>query len=386
MSIRFLYIDDDEYQDLARLISKLDSDEDIEIDHIQVMDIPDVLDKYKQGSSQGSYSGFIIDQELTKMNQEGKRVPYHGTTLAQHLRTEMTTGSLPYCPLILLSNNRVIVASFKPDDTSADLFDYVIVKDSLTVPQFVDRAKKTLKDVVAAYQLAVDVKSAEDMSDVDIQRLLACDEEQLKYLDNRFKDFLRSKSDMPHAIVSLIYSTLVRSAGTLVTEKMLATKLGVDIDNSNDWAKLIQELSFSEYKGLFANLKARWWMSSINQWWYNNSESGDPLQSLSCEERVAELKQITGYDEISPIEIKYKGRDQSDKLWVNCVVSGTPLDPYDALRVRDTGLMSWEQPKYLDIETVLKREHAKKGYRIHGDDLDKRNILKARLVSDVKGQ
>lgn len=378
MFISFLYIDDDEYQDLSRLISKLDADEDISIEHVQVMDIPEVLAKYKQGS----YSGFIIDQELTKMSKDRKRVPYHGTTLAQHLRTEMTTGTISHCPIILLSNNRVIVDTFKPDDTSADLFDYVIVKDSLTSPEFVDRAQRTLKDAVKAYQIANEVKSSDDISDADIKKLLSCDESQFKYLDNRFKDFLRSKSGMPHGIVSLIYSTLVRSAGTLVTEKMLATKLGVEISNSDDWARLIQELSFAEYRGIFANLKPRWWMSSINQWWYNNSESGQPLQSLSCEERVEELKEIFGYESLHSIKIKYAGRDQSDKVWVNCVVSGTPLDPYDALRARETGLMPWEQPKYLDILTVLERKHSKKGYKIHSDDIDKRDLLKSRLVTD----
>lgn len=378
MSIKFLYLDDDDFQDLSRLISKLDSDKDIAIEHVQVMDIPDVLAKYKQGS----YSGFIIDQELTKMSQDNKRVPYHGTTLAQHLRTEMTSGTISHCPIILLSNNRVIVETFKPDDTSENLFDYVIVKDSLTASEFVERAQRTLKDVVTAYKIANEIKSSDDMSDADIQKLLSCNESQFKYLDNRFKDFLRSKSNMPHAIVSLIYSTLVRSAGTLVTEKMLATKLGVEISSSDDWVSLIKELSFAEYHGPFANLKQRWWMSSLNQWWYNNSESGQPLQSLSCEERVDGLKDIFGYENLNPIEIKYKGRDQSDKVWVNCVVSGTPLDPYDALRARETGLMPWEQPKYLDILTVLQRKHASKGYKIHSDDIEKRDILKSRLVTD----
>lgn len=378
MSTSFLYIDDDEYQDLSRLISKLNSDEEISIEHVQVMDIPDVLAKYKQGS----YSGFIIDQELTKMSQERKRVAYHGTTLAQHLRTEMTTGSIPHCPIILLSNNRVIVETFKPDDTSADLFDYVIVKDSLTAPEFVERAQLTLKDAVEAYQIANEVKSSDDISDSAIKKLLSCDDAQFKYLDSRFKDFLRSKSGMPHAMVSLIYTTLVRSAGTLVTEKMLATKFGVDVNNSADWWRLTQELSFAKYLGVFANLKPRWWMSSINQWWYNNSASGVPLQSLSCVERVKELKEIFGFEHLNPIEIKYLGRDQSDKVWVNCVVSGTPLDPYDALRARETGLMPWEQPKYLDIVTVLKREHIKKGYKIHSDDIDKKDLLKSRLVAD----
>ncbi|MGD1456754.1 hypothetical protein [Vibrio harveyi] len=378
MSTSFLYIDDDEYQDLSRLISKLDADKNISIKHVQVMEIPEVLAEFKNGS----YSGFIIDQELTKMSQDRKRVPYHGTTLAQHLRTEMTTGTISHCPIILLSNNRVIVETFKPDDTSADLFDYVIVKDSLTNPEFVDRAQRTLKDVVTAYQIANEVKSSDDMSDADIQKLLSCNESQFKYLDNRFKDFLRSKSEMPHAIVSLIYSTLVRSAGTLVTEKMLATKLGVDIASSDDWHKITQQLSFAEYRGIFSNLKPRWWMSSINQWWYNNSESGLPLQSLSCEERVDELNEIFEFENLKPIEIKYAGRDQSDKVWVNCVVSGTPLDPYDALRARETGLMPWEQPKYLDILTVLQRDHAKKGYKIHSDDIEKRDILKSRLVTD----
>ncbi|MEH0788924.1 hypothetical protein [Vibrio alginolyticus] len=388
MPINYLYIDDDEFRDISAFTKQLCLDSNIYIEHIQVKEIPEIVKIYKEGCTPASgetnnFDGFIIDQELVKKSKEGKRADYHGTTLAQHLRTEMAMGNIFHCPLILLSNNKNVVKSFKPDDTSSNLFDYVIIKDDLTKGKFAERARKVLLDVVDAYKQVLRPIGKDEFNKQEIQNLLGCNDNIYKFVDSRFIDYLKSKSKMPHAIVSCIYTSLVRSAGMLSTEQMLATKLGVDIENSADWHLVLKRFEFAKYKGPFCNIKQRWWSSAIEFWWYEESESGEPLNSLSCSDRVQELRSILGTENLTPISLKYKSGDQSDRLWVNCVVSGTPLDPYDALRVRESDLMPWEQPKYMDITAVLKREHKTKGYEIHSDDVLKRDILKARLRPDV---
>lgn len=384
MPINYLYIDDDELRDVTGFTETLCKDSGISIKHIQVMSIPDVIKEFKSGFETTSgnnepYSGFIIDQELVKKSVDEQRADYHGTTLAQHLRTEMTMGNLSHCPLILLSSNRNIVASFKPDDTSSNLFDYVIIKDNLTQSAFAERAKTVLCDVVEAYHFAKRPIGINEFNDQEVQNLLNCNDTIFQFVDSRLIDYLKAKSKMPHAVVSCIFSSLIRSAGMLSTEKMLATKLGVDIERSTDWDKVLEALSDYRYTGIFSNVKQRWWTPAIEYWWYNNSEDGEPLNALSCSERVEELKKILGTNELEPIQLSYPDGDQSDKLWVNCVVSGTPLDPYDALRVRESDIQPWEQPKYLDITAVLKQEHKRKGYALHSDDISKRELLKARL-------
>lgn len=379
MSIKYLYIDDDRYDMVKNYISALEnqSNECFKIHHRQVMNMKDVVNLVRDER----YQGIIIDQQLTATSDEDLRVDYFGTTLAQHLRTVMAIGELPVMPLILLSNEDKIVESFTPDDSSQDLFDFVIKKNKLPVAGVPEKSAIALIELFNAYKVANEVhnKNGDDIHDAGIIKLLGVDETKFNRIDKRFIDYIKAKSHDTHAVISAIYTTLIRSAGMLVTENMLLTRLGIDSKGSPDWKELKSSLENCLYTGVFST-KSRWWFSLIEDWWFSISPENPVLQSLNVKERVDILKKKTGLINLEPLQLSYKG-EQSSHLWVNCVATDVPLDPYDALRARDPDLKAWEQPKYLDLLAVLEGNTG--NYSVHIEDRNKRTILKARLKPDA---
>lgn len=379
MPIKYLYIDDDRFETVRNYINTLErqSSGKFEIHHRQVMAMKDIVNLIREEE----FRGVIIDQQLTATSQDNIKVDYFGTTLAQHLRTVMAIGEIPVMPLILLSNEDRIVESFAPDDSSQDLFDFVIKKNKLPDLGVPEKSAETLNELIDAYSLAneVHVEKGDDLRDASIMRLLGTNENEFNHVDKRFIDYIKSKSHDTHAVVSAIYTTLIRSAGMLVTEKMLLTRLGVDKDTSSDWSQLKLKLEDCLYKGIFSG-KSRWWFGLIEDWWFSISPENPILQSLNVNERVEILKKKTALKNLSPIELTYKG-DQSSHLWVNCVATDVALDPYDALRARDPDLKPWEQPKYLDLLAVLTGNTG--NYSIHIEDRNKRLTLQARLKPDA---
>ncbi len=384
MPIRYLYIDDDTTNDLKPLIDQLKraSNGQLEIDHYRVM----AMSAVRQLFSENNYDGLIVDQKLDAPNEKNENVDYYGTSLAQNFRTDMAASEITSSPIILLSNEKQFVKYYDPDESSHNLFDYVMKKDQLVDNLFARKSTLLMTSLVDAYSIARQLKTdiSEDVTLDYLAPLFQWNKQVSEFVDSRFVEYVKSKLSDPHALVNSIYSTLIRSAGSLVTEQMLATKLGINIENSSDWIKLIELFNEGKYQGIFSELKERWWFSSIEDWWEDICEGGSYLQGLTCEERVEIIKGSTGLNELSPIQIKYVDGDQSQKLWVNCIVSGTPLDPYDALRARDPLLKAWEQPKYLDIASVLKREAKDKGYLVHTEDQAKRNLLEVRLRPSVQ--
>ncbi|PMK16017.1 protein-PII uridylyltransferase [Vibrio splendidus] len=383
MPIKFLYIDDERTVQIQPLITSLESasNNTLTLEHHQVMEsISAVVSKLSQGEQ---YQGVIIDQQLVAMSEEGNRADYFGTTLAQHLRTEMALNSIAPLPLILLSNQRNIVESFEPDDSSKNLFDFVIKKQDLAVQDIRGKAVKVLTELVKAYEVANHYRRdvGVDLENQEVRAILKCDESTYEGIDSRFLDYVKSKAGDPHALVSAIYSTLVRSAGMLVTEQMLLTKLGIKAD-SQDWPRVKELFERFKYQGPFSELKERWWFSKVEDWWFD-IHADDVLQALTCNERVEILKSELSLELLHPIEVTYLMGEQSQTLWVNCILSGTPLDSYDALRVRDVEAKPWEEPKYLDVKAFLNDESDTPKYIVLADDKPKIRRLMVRLKPDA---
>ncbi|TMO53471.1 protein-PII uridylyltransferase [Pseudoalteromonas phenolica] len=389
MPFKYLYIDDEKLELIEAMISSITSksQEQIEISHTQVLGSLGEAINYIQ-QNQDSFQGIIIDQDLKAESETGKKADYYGTTLAQQLRTNMAiaradrraTVNIKTMPLVLMSNEDVIVQSFEPDDSSKNLFDYVVSKTSLRAEQAQLRTANVLSALVSAYDMANHCYAVDaDLTDNEICEILQVGLERLEFIDSRFIDYIRSKASDPHALVGSIYSSLVQSAGMLVTEEMLKTKLGV-FGSSLDWDDL-KEKHFKPYvyQGVFSEIKERWWFSGIEDWWYKIHPE-DVLQSLSAKERVEVLSNKLGYKKLEAISTRYPG-DESEYYWVNCVLSGLPLDPFDGLRVRDPDAKPWEQVKYLDLKS-FKTDTSEK-YTVHSDDRPKVRLLLARLKPDV---
>ncbi|MGR2881306.1 hypothetical protein ABMX65_05670 [Vibrio vulnificus] len=389
MPINYLYIDDEKTEVLDVMTSSITnrSNDNLKISHTQVLGTLGEAVSYIL-KHQDEIQGIIIDQDLKAESEEGKKADYYGTTLAQQLRTDMAISrsdrraqsKLKTMPLVLMSNEDVIVKSFEPDDSSKNLFDFVVTKTSLRDLSAQIRTAKVLCDLVDAYDVANKLFKADgELNDDEMRLILQVDEHRYGYIDSRFLDYIKPKANDPHALVASIYSSLVQSAGMLVTEDMLKTKLGISGD-SVGWEKLKEEC-FKPYlyHGPFGRIKERWWFSGIEDWWYKLHPE-DVLQSLTARERVKILLEKTGFEGLEAISTRYPG-DESEYYWVNCVLSGLPLDSFDGLRVRDPDAKPWEQVKYLDLKS-FKTDTTEK-YAVHRDDRSKVRLLLARLKPDV---
>ncbi|EMX9089893.1 hypothetical protein AAH342_000787 [Klebsiella oxytoca] len=382
MPIKYLYIDDERTEVLLPLINQISGHNvnGLEVHHKQVYPtFADVVSELKNNE----YNGLIIDQKLSAISDQGVKADYYGTTLAQQLRTEMAVGNILPIPMVLLSNESVIVESYIPDDSSNDLFDFVIKKHEVAQEEKRLRVSKMLHSLIQAYDKARAVKKdiGIDLNEEELCRLFNCNADQIDYMDTRFLDFIKSKGGDTHSLVASIYSSLIQSAGMLVTEEMLQTKLGVN-KNSSDWDNVKQRLNAYKYNGPFCDLKERWWFSGVEDWWDELCPE-NVLQNLTVKERVGILIEKLSLSHLNPIELSYPDGQQSEYLWVNCVLSGVALDPYDALRVRDPEAKVWEQPKYIDLRAFLNDDDEHPHYKIHIDDKDKVKKLLARLKPNV---
>ncbi|MGL5424681.1 MAG: hypothetical protein ACRDAJ_17170 [Serratia fonticola] len=372
--IKFLYIDDDSVHDLRRQIDEItnNSNDRLEIVHHNPIPMRASLELINHNN----YDGVIIDQKLdipSSYNNVDYVADYFGAALAQNLRTHMAAGTagVSSIPIILMSNEKNLVDYYDPDETSHNLFDLVIKKMDLTIKGKGEYYANYMVSLVESYRL---LKNAANM-----EQLLACDQSILDLIDPRFIAFIESKNRDPYATTAAISSTLIKSAGILTTELMLATKLGIDIDSSPGWENIKDALEPFRYRGVFSTIKDRWWFVKIEDWWeqYDNVPS---LQSIGASERVAILKKRLDIESLNPIPKKYA--NQSEKFWVNCVVTNAPLDIYDAMRAECLELKPWEQAKYLDITAVLSMAASNAGYKVHPEDRYKVNVLKQRLVPD----
>ncbi|MCE7556356.1 hypothetical protein [Aliivibrio fischeri] len=384
MSIKFLYIDDDKTTDIQPFIDELIhfNELQLEIHHIQTRPMLDIKCQFLAGH----YDGLIIDQKLDAANENDEIAGYWGTSLAQNFRTEMIGGEVPNSPIVLLSNEEVFLKYYDADESAHNLFDFTFGKTRVSrCTDYARKASNIIIGLAQAYKVARDevfpLVETESKPFNLFKPLLEWDNEAFEYTDKRFIEHIYSRSNDIHSLVSLILNTLVRSAGILVTEEMLATKLGIDTNNSTDWDTLKVVLEPYKYKGAFSNLKERWWMSRIEDWWYEKYDGDQVLRALTAVKRVEAIRLFTSLENLMPITPKYSNGKQSEKYWVNCMISGTPLDPYDAVVIRKPDLMPWEQLLYLDPQITYDRQHREK-YSVHPDYQKKVKPLYKRLTDN----
>lgn len=373
MRIRYLYVDDEQNRDIKPLITELEhfSYNCLSIEHIRVRSMKDIISKF----SSEDFDGLIIDHKLDAVNEDGYSADYWGTSLAQNFRTEMIGGAIKSAPIVLLSNEDVFVKYYDLDESAHNLFDYAVGKNKVAGCEvYAKKASRIILSLAKAYKIArEEVQPNVDIHQSDyltlLEPILKWDSNIFEFTDKRFIEYAAAKSHDIHTLVSLILNNFVRSADILVTEDMLATRLGVDYFKSPGWNKLKEQLTEFKYSGVFSELKDRWWFSRIEDWWFTSFPGQKVMRALTATERVAILNDSLKL-ELKPISPKYTNGQQSEKFWVNCALSSIPLDPFDAIQAKSVDLKPWEQPIYLDVSVVYRREHVAK-YSISQEDQKK---------------
>jgi len=303
----------------------------------------------------------ILDLRLDENPTEaGQPVPYRGFTLAQELRTRMTEGEIPSKPIVLWSLDSKLKTSYESDDSAHNLFDQIYDKEKQVVKE-PKRVALELQSLVKGYQQI----QRENGLFHKMLGLEKQDDVQLLH-PNIGEPFVVNKKCYPvHEYARYILRELIEAQGPLINESVLAARLGIDIQNSPDWARYQSEFlsDTCAYTGAFNEAWPRWWAFQLEEWWHSLPDSPTSLRRLKAKERVAFLRQTTGLKHLEaptePIDNGY-----SERYWTICQGFEKPLDPLDAFRVSSPNQKFWQEPLYLSIKATLERMGQHRGLKI----------------------
>jgi len=298
--------------------------------------------------------GLILDLRLDQNCGSGQSiVEYRASALAQHLRTEAAEKSVKSVPIVLWSTDRKLSESYYKDATGQDLFDWVYVKKDVPDAGALITAQ--------LYSLAVGYKEITTLFKKNsLIKITKMPDYVSSALDPRIDSYFShvGSGSSVHDYARALLKKLILKQGLLVSERELAALLGVNIDDSKDWPKLVTRLpKNSRYLGVFSGGWPRWWYPLIEKWWTSLAKDQFPLLRVEANDRIALIKRATGLRFLTahpPIKTGYSTR-------YSCVCSALnrPLDSKDGFIVEEQNLAPWQSRSYVSAEGVLNRHKYK---------------------------
>ena len=295
----------------------------------------------------------ILDYKLTEGT--GEQACFDAPTIAQFVRTMHSFDGFNI-PIVLMSNQTIFTENYNNDFTSQDLFDFTITKQDFASNQVLFGEKLT--SFISAYQ-----KIKSDKSLIESLNL----KEGQTILHSRFISEYEKLNNNHFKISSLIYDDLLCTVGLTIGEDILSARLGVS-QNSNDWPQVLESLEDTAYSGVFSDIKKRWWMDKVNNWWITTITSEISIRKLNAIERVEFLKSKLNLADLTPLS-KTK-HSFSTNFWTICKHSKIPLDPFDGIEILNNYL-PWQEKEYLSIDSALEKME---DYKNFVSDIDKKAI------------
>lgn len=350
INIKYLCIDDQQDSTIDPLLAKLESDGLIAFERWTPKNLEDQLPAIEGFiRSQNGAFGLLLDLRLdVDVDEHGNRVSYRGPTLAQELRTRMAENQIPSFPITLWSVNTKFQKSYFGDESSHDLFDGVFGKDR----EVADCPDAVSKKLLA---LAIGYESLRSLTKESLISTLGLIDEAGSPLYSQFLDEYSQifMENTTHEVAHFLLNELIKAEGLLVSEEMIAARLGVSISGSGEeWEKLKESFGIARYEGPFYQAWPRWWWFRIEDWWASLQDENNDLGSLTSAERVDFLNKVLSVNLVAsqPILPKY-----SSHFSTLCVGTSAPLDPVDGLRVVRRSSRNWQDTSYVSIHAALER-------------------------------
>jgi hypothetical protein len=364
MLIKYLYYDDalaEEAEPYVRVVETANPDLKIDLETPKPYDSQiDHLSNLTDGNYDGVILDLRLDQTANEVNGGGKkRANYRATTLAQELRTRGTEREIDELPVVMWSMESKLKESYLPDETGHDLFDLASSKEELATE---DGAREMARRLVALADGYREIRRLKSQGKSKTYHYLGFNEEP-DFLDERVASLFDDRRRAPaHEYARFIIHSLFEKPGVLIAEDILAARLGIDVEESSDWDKLISEvLEKARYDGPFAEGWPRWWAFLVESWW-RNSKPPKSLRGAIARERVEHLKDLTGLSKLVPAEAICP--QYSTRYWTICLGFEHPLDPVDGLEAKDDDLKGWHDPPYLSKKAALEKKGESKGLRV----------------------
>ncbi|NLU96289.1 hypothetical protein [Chitinophaga sp. Ak27] len=364
--MKYLYIDDENDTSVESVRDGFNDQELINVIVQQPKDFK--TQKNELTKILPEFDGLILDLRLDQnMTLD---VSYNAPSIAQELRTVMSdpTSGVKACPIILCSTDERMRATYDADVTSHNLFDYKFLKGSdPNWPKF----SQKLHSLATGYKWL-------NEGGRTIQEIFGRDE--FKAVDPRiFERFAIGKTTV-YEYAHFIEKEMFNHPGALIKERVLASRLGVNIEDSGDaWVNL-RDGVFSEtlYKGLFSTGWTRWWADKVVDL-FKQISNGKRLAALTGPERLAIIENMTGIQGLVPaLPI---ADCQSLNFWTICEGNKMPLDPLEGFRVYESKeVKPWQEPKYISLNSILSREYESKGLRPHPSENERIQLIKESLT------
>lgn len=349
MVTKYIYLDDESPGSAEAIMDRAQQVGELEIDLRHPgeyrSDIQEFIDLLPD------YDGIILDWRLseTPWKVDKKRFPFRAAAIAQEVRTRETEEIIKGGPIVLWSTEERLEQSYYGDATPQDLFDCVYEKEQIEAqPELVRSEMISLSN--GYHQIGQAIKS----KGISLAKILKVQEE---ILDIRLKTRFSKEMSLIslHEYALFILRELIERPGPLICEKLLASRLGIDFQNSPDWNRLLNKLpSESKYRGPFCDAWPRWWTFLIERnWWGEISDSSSPLSTMPAKNRVEILKKKTGLPNLAASNPLRKG--YGTKYYTLCEHQDKPLDPADGVIIDEDDPAPWQDRRYISIDTALER-------------------------------
>jgi hypothetical protein len=397
MKVKYKFIDDAatseerSNEDLGPLIDNVEYGcEALKIDAVYPGQFDDQLSLLRKSDFDGLILDLRLDEFAPPPNDNAgdqKKPNYRATAFAQEIRTRATERNLNEFPIVLWSYKDKMKRSYFKDDTSHDLFDMMCEKEDL---QNLDRAKKIGKQLIAlveGYDAILKARNRKRGPGTQFYKFLGF-EKKPGFIDPRIMSYFEGReTQLPaHEYARFIIRELLDIPGPLITEDILAARLGVDIERSEYWNALKERLpDEARYGGPFHHGWPRWWAFRIEEWWKGLADCPGPLKRLKADDRVSFLRSATSLTRLypaDPIEDSY-----SNRYWTVCQGSDKPKDPLDPINgfiVDRKNKRPWQDELYLSENAALQGLGRDKGLRVDPLERDRLKSVKRKKEKQLR--
>ena len=303
----------------------------------QFREFDKLTDKLKE--EWDSIDGLILDLKLNGGGPNSTK--YTATSLAQWISSYVVTEGRPAKPLILLSND-LKCANYSADVTSHDLFD--IVKERNGNIQW-DHFAGLLSICAEDY-----AKLNED-GRKNLYEILQNDE--IDITAGCLAPFTDPAKFNVSQFASFILNDLFQHPGLLISEELLAARLGVDVEKSGrSWCDFKNKFfGITKYRGVFGTMEERYWSNKSIDVFIKMTDGQSPA-SMTTKQRVDLLKSVCA-EAAGLVHFEPVGLSKSPYCWVIDEVTRKPLDAIEGYMLHEeTGLKSWQEPRYLSFDTI----------------------------------
>jgi len=343
---KYLYIDDEGKDTSEALASGLSNEHvSVEYKHVSIFD----TDFIKQNLN--GYDGIVLDLRLDDTPDSSN---FTATEFAQHIRTLVTKGDLKDLPIVLFSTDDKLKQVYATDLSSHNLFDSYYSKTNTS-----ENASREMFSLAKGY---VEIEENKN----NLEKLMKL--KDLYDLDSEiFARFSNESQNIPvHEYAQVILKDLIYVTGTLIDENILASRLGIDIEKSENWNEVKQIFVSAKYKGVFSDGWDRWWMFEINNIFKKEFQTN--LSYLSAEEKCKLFIDKSIKNIVAPDPIKF---NNSNRYTTICQVLKKPLDSLEGYRIYTSKpLKQWQEYSYASLYAFAEKLNEADGIMVHPEDRD----------------